>query len=148
MHVVRVVGETFRNGFFVLLQDCNLPTSTGNPPQGNPRTSSGNPPPSDWLSSFRIPERDSFSGSVHRAIDTGVITSKARREIVQVLRTLISMHTLYPVSEQYIAVSQKLVTKYPNLRDPIGTNGFVSVRSDFSMSLYTHVSTEQECMCG
>ena len=46
-----------------------------------------------------------------RAIDTGVVLSKARREIVQVLRTLISMHTLYLLSEQYIGVSQKLVTK-------------------------------------
>ena len=38
--------------------------------------------------------------------------------------------TLHPVSEQYVTVSQKLVTKFPNLRDPIGTNGFVGVISD------------------
>ena len=110
-------------------QDCNVLTTSG--------TSESQL--SDWLQSFKIPERDSFSGSVQRAIDTGVVSSKARREIVQVLRTLISMHTLYPVSEEYIGVSQKLVTKYPNLRDPVGTNGFVSVLNDshFLCVLYT-----------
>ena len=82
-------------------QDCNILTTSG--------TSESQL--SDWLQSFKIPERDSFSGSVQRAIDTGVVLSKARREIVQVLRTLISMHTLYLLSEQYIGVSQKLVTK-------------------------------------
>ena len=69
-----------------------------------------------------------------------MVSSKARREIVQVLRTLISMHTLYPVSEQYIAVSQKLVTKYPNLRDPIGTNGFVSVVSGSLFMCFLHLT--------
>ena len=65
-----------------------------------------------------------------------MISSKVRREIVQVLCTLISMHMLYTVSEQYVAVSQKLVTKFPNLHDPIGTNGFVSVISDSSFLFY------------
>ena len=105
---------------FVFHQDCNAPSTS----QSLDRQ------PSDWLQSFKIPDRDTFSGSVQRAIDTGVISSKARREIVQVLRTLISIHTLYPVSEQYVTVSQKLVAKFPNLRDPIGTNGFVSIISD------------------
>ena len=110
-------------------QDCNVLTTSG--------TSESQL--SDWLQSFKIPERDSFTGSVQHAIDTGVVSSKARCEIVQVLRTLISMHTLYPVSEQYIAVSQKLVTKYPNLCDPVGTYGFVSVLNDshFLGVLYT-----------
>ena len=125
-----VIYGLHRNDYviFVLPQDCNVLTTSG---------TSGSQL-SDWLQSFKIPERDSFSGSVQRAIDTGVVSSKARREIVQMLRTLISMHALYPVSEQYIAVSQKLVTKYPNLRDPIGTNGFVSVPIDslFPCSLY------------
>ena len=110
------------NDIFIFHQDCNAPTTS----QSLDRQ------PSDWLQSFKIPDHDTFSGSVQRAIDTGVISSKARREIVQVLRTLISMHTLYPVSEQYVAVSQKLVTKFLNLCDPIGTYGFVSVISDSS----------------
>lgn len=123
---------------FALLQDCNVAPDT---PSSQP---------SDWHQSFQIPERESFSGSVQRAIDTGVISSKARREIVQVLRTLISMHTLYPVSEQYIAVSQKLVAKYPNLRDPIGTNGFVSTISDSISTVSIHFMYQHQlsnCAC-
>ena len=81
---------------------------------------------SDWHHKFTIPEQNRFSGSVQRAIETGIISSKARREIVQVLRTMITAHTAYPTSEQYITISQKLITKFPKLTDAIGTNGFVS----------------------
>ena len=83
--------------------------------------------PADWHLHFSIPERESFSGSVQRAIDMGIVSSKARREIVQVLRTLIAMHTLYPISDHYVTICQKLIAEFPKLRDPIGTNGFVSV---------------------
>lgn len=53
---------------------------------------------------------------VQDAINT-VVTAKARREITQVLRTLTTMYTHYPSSEQYITVCRNLVTKYPKLRD-------------------------------
>ena len=81
---------------------------------------------SDWHIGFQFPPKETYSWSVQKAIETGVISSKARREIVQVLRTLISRYTKYPTSDQYTIISQKLVEKFPNLRDPIGSNGFVS----------------------
>lgn len=67
----------------------------------------------------------SFSGTVQRAIETGVVIAKARQEIVQMLRTLMLQHTKYPTSDQYTTVCQKLIIKYPKLRDTIGSNGFV-----------------------
>ena len=74
--------------------------------------------PADWHLHFSIPERESFSGSVQRAIDMGIVSSKARREIVQVLRTLIAMHTLYPISDHYITICQKLIAKFPKTQGP------------------------------
>lgn len=41
-----------------------------------------------WHHTFQIPDRGAFSGSVQQAIDTGVVSAKARREINQTLRTL------------------------------------------------------------
>ena len=66
-----------------------------------------------------------FSGTVQQAIETGIVVSKARQEIVQMLRTLMLQHTKYPTPEQYTNVCQKLVVKYPKLRNTIGSNGFV-----------------------
>lgn len=73
-----------------------------------------------WHEVFEVPAPETFSASVQSGIKKGVISSKARREIVQVLRTFVTAHTVYPTSEEYVAV-----VTYPNLRDPIGTNGFV-----------------------
>ena len=78
-----------------------------------------------WHHEFTIPEENTFSGSAQRAFTTGVITSKAKREIIQVLRTMMIAHTVYPTSEQYTYVSQLLISKYPKLKGPIG-NGYVS----------------------
>lgn len=80
----------------------------------------------NWHRSFKIPEKDFFSATVNKAISTGVVPSKARREIVQVLRTLMMVHTVYPTLEQYISMCKGLIEKYPNLADKVGTNGFVS----------------------
>ena len=82
--------------------------------------------PTDWHIRFQIPPKETYSWSVQQAIETGVITSTARRQIVQVLRTMILSYTKYPKSEQYTIISQKLVEKFPKLKDPVGTNGFVS----------------------
>ena len=54
-----------------------------------------------WHLTFQIPEKHTFSGSVLRAVNTGVVSAKARREIVQVLRTLILQHTCRPNGKQY-----------------------------------------------
>ena len=47
---------------------------------------------SDWNENFSIPDACKFSESVQKAINTGVVTAKARREIVQVLHTLMIIH--------------------------------------------------------
>ena len=68
-----------------------------------------------WHHEFTIPEENTFSGSAQRAFTTGVITSKAKREIIQVLRTMMISHTVYPTSEQYTYVSQLLISKASTL---------------------------------
>ncbi len=78
-----------------------------------------------WQKSFKIPNRESFSGSVQAAIDSGVVSSRARREIVQTLRTLMLQHTKYPTSDQYNAVCILLVEKFEKLKDSLGS-GYVS----------------------
>ena len=78
-----------------------------------------------WHLSFCIPARNSFSSSVQSSIDTGVVTARSRREIVQTLRTLMLQHTRYPSSEQYNEVCRRLVGLFPNLKDSIGS-GYVS----------------------
>jgi len=84
-------------------------------------------PPSkkDWHIQFVIPELYTFSDHVKEAISTGLITGRARREIIQVLRTYITAHTLFPKSEAYNAVCQKLVQKYPKLADDDGEQSYV-----------------------
>ena len=71
----------------------------------------------EWHLHFKIPDASAFSGSVQEAIKTGVVTSKARREINLVLRTYVIAHTVYPSSEQYNTICRSLVTKFPKLKD-------------------------------
>lgn len=75
------------------------------------------PSSNEWHLHFSIPSTTSFLGCVQQAINTGVVTAKSRREIIQVLQTHMLVHTIYPTSEQYIAVCQNLVTKCPKLKD-------------------------------
>lgn len=72
---------------------------------------------SDWHLQFNIPEASFFSACVQDAISTGIVTSKARREIIQILRTFILAYTIYPTSEQYTTVCRNLITKFPKLKD-------------------------------
>ena len=81
---------------------------------------------SKWHHTFQIPERETFSGCVQKSIDTGIVSTRARREIVQMLRTLMIQHTRYPTSEQYNTVCAKLVTKFKSLKDSLGS-GHVSL---------------------
>ena len=81
---------------------------------------------SSWHLQFNIPELGTFSGAVKKAVKTGIVTSVARREIVQVLRTYMTQHTRKPTSEQYITVCQKLIGKLPNLKDTEGDSPFVT----------------------
>lgn len=80
----------------------------------------------EWHVGFVIPELDVFSTNVLKAINTGVVTGSARREIVQILRTYVLAHTCNPKSEHYNTVCRKLVDKYPKLQDTEGDSHYVS----------------------
>jgi len=67
-----------------------------------------------------------FSDHVKEAVTTGIVTMRARREIVQVLKTFITAHTLQPTSDHYNTVCSKLVLKYPKLEDDVGKSSYVS----------------------
>lgn len=86
-----------------------------------------------WHLNFTIPDLNTFSRFVKDAVKTGIVSSTARREITQVLRTYIVPHTRYPTPEQYTTVCRKLVTKYPLLQDTEGTTRIVSVTIDLYM---------------
>ena len=86
----------------------------------------GNNEASEWHVEFLIPELNTFSHHVRNAINTGIVTGKARREIIQVLRTYMTAHTIYPSSEQYKTVCRKLISKYPKLKDNEGKTKYVS----------------------
>ena len=81
----------------------------------------------EWHVSFVIPELEVFSTQVLNAINTGVVTASARREIVQILRTYVLAHTKNLKSEHYNAVCQKLVEKYPKLQDTEGDSHYVRI---------------------
>lgn len=82
---------------------------------------------SEWHIQFTIPELNSFSQHVKDAVSTGVVTARARREIVQVLRTYMTAYTVFPTSEHYTTICRKLIEKYPRLMDDKGTTKYVSV---------------------
>lgn len=104
-----------------------LGDSTSNPAvTTNPNTGIANAATDDWHFKFSIPELRSFSHHVKDAVTTGVITARARKEIIQVLRTYITAHTIRPTSEQYTTVCRKLVEKYPSIKDTKGTTKYVS----------------------
>ena len=77
--------------------------------------------PTDWHLQFAISELKSFSQHVKSVVDTSIAIGRARRETIQVLRTYMTAHTVYPMSEQYKAVCTKLITKFPSLKDEDGT---------------------------
>ena len=90
---------------------------------------------SKWHLTFVIPDKRTYSGSVQKAIETGVVTSKARRDMVTVLRTLMLQHTTLPDSIHYNAVCEALVTKFPNLADEEDDSGYVSTYFTVNLSL-------------
>ena len=84
---------------------------------------------SEWHISFLIPELQIFSHHVKDAIATGIIPGRARREIIQVLRTYMTAHTIKPNSEQYNTICKKLILKYPKLSDTKGKTKYVSMHT-------------------
>ena len=53
-----------------------------------PSLTSPMPAQSEWHLSLVIPELRTFSDHVKKAVATGVVSSRAQREIIQVLRTM------------------------------------------------------------
>ena len=90
---------------------------------------------------FNIPDLQSFSQHVKNAVNTGVITARARREINQVLRTYMTAYTIFPTSEQYTTICKKLIEKYPSLKDTEGTTKYVSVQISFVNWLVSEILT-------
>lgn len=102
-------------------------------PAGDVSESPRNSANQEWHVSFVIPELDVFSTHVLQAINTGVVTGSARREIVQIIRTYVLAHTCNPKSEHYNTVCRKLVDKYPKLQDTEGDSRYVSTAIKFQL---------------
>lgn len=81
------------------------------------------PPQADWASKITIPSR--FSKETNTSLASGVITRKARDEIVNSLSTLMLIHTMHPSSDDYNTVCVRLIKKHTVLKDHIGS-GHVS----------------------
>ena len=89
---------------------------------------------SDWHNTFAIPDLNRFSPHIQSAINNGIITGRAKREIYQVLRTYITAFTLYPTPEQYTTICRNLIEKYPILGDTDGPSKYVS----FNLDIYSY----------
>ena len=87
-----------------------------------------------WHLTFEVPS--AFSVSTERAISTGVLLKKHRTEIVQSMSMSMLVYTKSPTSEQYTKVCEKLIEKYPTLKDDVGTSGFVSSTLILCVYLY------------
>ncbi len=67
-----------------------------------------------------------FSIRTEDTLKTGVLTKRVRTEIVQALSSSILVHTKNPTGAQYNYICQKLIDKFPVLKDDIGSTGYVS----------------------
>jgi len=70
-----------------------------------------------------MPKR--FSLVTNEAIKSGALTPRARDEIIHSLTTLIMVHTINPISDDYNTVCTRLVKTYPTLKDQVD-GGYVS----------------------
>lgn len=80
-------------------------------------------PDKDWADTLVLPVR--FSATTNKALGTGILTKKARVEIITSLSTLMLVHTSRPTPNDLTTVSRRLVEKHPKLKDKVD-NGFVS----------------------
>lgn len=85
----------------------------------------------NWHMNFPLPQKQTLGYSVCQAIETGVVTSAARRRLVDVMSRCILVHTMKPSPEQYNHVCFQLITKFPKLRDQ-GLEGHGSGYVSFS----------------
>lgn len=121
----------------------SLPSTSSNI-STTPLLTSPIPAQSEWHLAFVIPELRTFSDHVKEAVATGVISSRARREIIQVLRTYMTAYTVKPKSEQYKTICKKLILKFPKLEDTEGKGDYVSVMRQLSNVVYCPFLTNRD----
>ena len=78
----------------------------------------------DWADNISLPTR--FSKATSEAIESGVLTRRARVEIHNAVATLILVHTSRPNSNDRDIICRRLVTKVPALKDS-SPSGYVSL---------------------
>lgn len=91
----------------------------------------------NWHRNFLLPAKDTLGYSVSKAVETGIVTQKAKSRILTVLRGCILVHTMEPTPEQYTSVCRQLVTKFPKLRDT-GGSGYVRQYHKSWLSITSH----------
>ena len=69
-----------------------------------------------------------FSGHTMKCVKDGVLTSRARAEIVEALSTIIMLHTLNPSPEHYNTCCKRLVETHPTLKDIAGDTDYVRLK--------------------
>ena len=65
--------------------------------------------------------KESFGYSVIKAIDSGFVTTNAKKKIVTRLRDMMLLHAIKPSGAQYNTALLKLIEKYPKLKDDINS---------------------------
>ena len=88
-------------------------------------------PQKDWAEQLSIPTR--FSSDTTAAIKSGILSKRARDEIIQSLSTLILVYTNRPSPEDHTIVCRKLIQKYPTLKDKVDS-GYVSEQLEIDFS--------------
>jgi hypothetical protein len=78
----------------------------------------------DWADNISLPTR--FSKATSEAVESGVLTRRARVEIHNALATLILVHTSRPNSNDRDIICRRLVTEFPALKDS-SPSGYVSL---------------------
>lgn len=76
-----------------------------------------------WAEKLIIPRR--FSVVTNEAMKSGVLTPRARDEIVNSMATLMMVHTIRPTPNDYNTVCLRLIKAHPILRDG-ADSGYVS----------------------
>ena len=87
----------------------------------------------DWAEKLVLPVR--FSVATSKVLDTGLLTKKARVEIITALSTLMLVHTSRPTPRDLTIVSRRLVEKHPKLKDKVD-NGYVSLHNSTEIQMY------------
>ena len=97
--------------------------------------SSCNNSTSDWTKKLVIPTR--FSNPTMKCIETGILSSHARDEIINSLSTCIMLYTTTPTSYESEIICQRLVETHKTLKDSLGSGlGYVSEYSIFLLLTY------------